>query len=150
MEYCGFSINLDRQRIYEELSIMPMYRDGYASKYSSRKDSKEALASTARLEVDIEGYRIVKSEFLFELRTILEDFASKRLGEYKPGQPINTIAEVFADGEGDVFIERVDSQLIIKHTFDYIDMAILVALNVISAKTLASILGKALQLADFQ
>ena len=127
-----------------------MQRDGYASRYSSRKDSKEALASTAMLEVHIEGYRVVKSEFLFELRTILEDFASKRLGEYKPGQPINTIAEIFADGEGDILIERIDSQLVIKHTFDYVDMAILVALNVINAKTLASILGKALQHADFQ
>ena len=150
MEYCGFSINLERRRVYEELPIIAMQRDGYASRYSSRKDSKEALASTAMLEVHIEGYRVVKSEFLFELRTILEDFASKRLGEYKPGQPINTIVDVFADGEGNVFIERVDSQLIIKHTFDYINMAVLVALNVISAKTLAAILGKALQYADFQ
>lgn len=150
MEYCGFSITLEKQRVYEELPIRPLQKENYASGRSSRRDSKEALSSTAKLEVHIEGYKIVEPAFLFELRIILEEFAAKRLGEYKPGQSLNSIAEVFGDGEGNVLVERIDSQLVIRHTFDYIDAAVLVTLNVISARTLAAILAKALQHAEFQ
>ena len=148
MEYCGFSIVLEKQRAFEELPIQPMQNDVYSSERYSRKSRREALTSTATLEVHIEGYKVVNSAFLYELRIILEEFANKRLGEYKPNQPINSVFEVFEDCQGDVLIQRIDTQLIISQTNDA-DTFPLVALNVIGAKTLASILARALQLADF-
>lgn len=77
MEYCGFSIILEKQRMYEELPSIPLQKDDYNTVRPARKESKGALSTTTKLEVYIENCNISNTAFLFELRTILDEFSNK-------------------------------------------------------------------------
>ena len=151
MEFCGVTINLNRYKVYEEVPIRKLdHGDGYYSvpSRSSRKEFKEALATSVSLEIYIEGHQVIDMAFAHELRTILEEFSAKRLQGYKPGRAINAVLNAFDDG--DAFIERVDSLLCIKHINGDGEERLLLSLDVVKAKTLFAILNKAILLSDFQ
>ena len=92
MHYCGFFIQLRRHKIYDEVPIRMM--DDVENTLSVRRrgpkqDSREALTTSSVLSVYIYEHRIVDQAFLFELRTILEEFIAKRLGDHKSGKALN-------------------------------------------------------------
>ena len=149
MEYCGFVINVKKQQAFCEVPVRnPDEAIGF-SRLPARSSGKQALSTSANLEVSIAGYRVTDHAFLYELRAILEEFTNKRLGERKQGHAINYVSEVFGKEYGDIHVERRDSRLVISYITD-VSSQKLMSLDVINAKTLHAILHKALQLADFQ
>ena len=149
MEYCGFTINMTKQQVLYEVPIHGMGNNDSGFSLPAKRSGRQATTMVAKLDVWIEGYKVIDQAFLFELRAILEEFINKRLGERKPGRAINAVIEPFEAESGCAHIERHDSQLVIKRITDE-ETEQLVVLNVVNAKTLHSILYKALQSADFQ
>lgn len=151
MEYCKFTISVNKHRTFDEVPIRKP-DDGYylsTTDSSSRREKKQALSTSTILEVHLDGYKVVNPAFIYELRTILEEFCAKRLGERKPGRSLNAVIEPFGIEYGAISIERAESRLVIK-LVDHDTATTLVALDVVHAKTLHGILQKALQHSDFQ
>lgn len=152
MEYCGISIVVHRNRTYDEVPIRKLNQDDDVSRLpvrNQRKESKEALTMSSSLEVSIEGHQVIDPAFLYELRTILDEFVNKRLSECKQGYNINVVSEPFGFGNGFICIERAGSCLNINQVSDG-SSDTLVTLGVVQAKTLFAMLHKAIQCSDFQ
>ena len=149
MEYCGFTISVTKQQIFYEVPLRAQGNHNNDFSLPIKKSGKQAFTTSVRLDVYIEGYKVIDQAFLFELRAILEEFMNKRLGERKPGRAINAVIEPFGAENGCAHIERHNSQLVIKRVTDE-ETTQLVVLDVVNAKTLHAILHKALQNADFQ
>ena len=154
MEYCGFSIQVQRYRAYLQIQTFEEETDEWYSfqlsnTLSGRRDNKPTSTTIATLEVSLCGYRIIDLAFIFELRVILADFAAKRLGPQRQGYGINRVQKPFGSECDGVCILREDSQLFIKRIDDERSV-LLASFDIISAKTLLDILNKAIHASDFQ
>ena len=135
MEYRGIGVELRRERVVVNVPLK-----------STPGRGKEALENRASVMVDIFGVPVQDASFIFELKSILDEFIGKRLGQ--ASGHLNSNRYALGDGYAlsvfrkdaflEIELEDTDTSKRYRETF-----------NIIHAKTLAAILAKAIQSSTF-
>lgn len=146
MEYCGFEIRVEKSKFYKNVLVRT---ESLFSGYRGSDKEKSTLMSWSTLTASIQGEEIADMAFIFELRTILEEFCAKRLGDCKPGKTINEVTNIYGNTTFYISIEREGSQLVFKKGDSRGSEEIILYLDTVRARTLSAIITKAINYSDF-
>ena len=132
MEFKGIDIQVEKRRYIERIPT-----DGPYGKM------KDLIVTESTIAIRIGGTKIPDPAFPFEFLAILEEFIAKKLNAYKEDETLNYITET-EDSLFSIYITRQGNILQITRMLSVGDVPIDFELDMIEAKTVASMLHKAI------